>query len=194
MTSAGGDVRPRVQQTMKCQGPALPTMCTSCRQAGAVQSSVGIIWQLGFCTGEVSHARMASRGHVEGSRLETEVRSCWELCVAGAISPDSCPTAPRASGPVKRVPWASYHERLDLCVGHVQRRVCVCNSLYIRTTARRHTATAHTTETVWIRKLQGVGSSYPTPALAGHNTACGGVFSGVVSKIFAVKKKGAGVG
>ena len=27
------------------------------------------------------------------------------------------------------------------------------------------------------------------PALAGHNTACGGVFSGVVSKIFAVKKK-----
>ena len=26
------------------------------------------------------------------------------------------------------------------------------------------------------------------PALAGHNTACGGVFSGVVSKIFAVKK------
>ena len=27
------------------------------------------------------------------------------------------------------------------------------------------------------------------PALAGHNTACGGVFSGVVSKIFAVKKR-----
>ena len=80
------------------------------------------MWQLGDCTGEASHARVASRGHVEGSGLETEVRSCLELCVAGAISPDSCPTAPRASGAVKRVPWASYHERLDLCVGHVQRR------------------------------------------------------------------------
>ena len=117
-----GCATPRAADDELCQGDRLPAMYTSCRQAGAAQSSVGIMWQLGCCTGEVSHARMASRGHVEGSGLETEVRSCWELCVAGAISPDSCPTAPRASGPVKRVPWASYHERLDVCVGHVQRR------------------------------------------------------------------------
>ena len=118
----GGCATPRAADDGLCHGDRLPAVCTSSWQAGAAQSSVGIMWQLGDCMGEASHARVASRGLVEGSGLETEVRSCWELCVAGAISPDSCPTAPRASGPVKRVPWASYHERLDLCVGHVQRR------------------------------------------------------------------------
>ena len=70
--------------------------------------------------GKAGGARVASRARVVRGGLETEARSCGEVCIACAVSPNSSPAAPSASGPAERVPRASYHERAGLWIGHAQ--------------------------------------------------------------------------
>ena len=70
--------------------------------------------------GETGGARVASRARVVCGGLETEARSCGEVCIACAVSPDSRPATQSAAGPAKRVPRVSYHERWGLWIGHAQ--------------------------------------------------------------------------